>query len=268
MKKGGRGGKVKVHEDQLNGFLELVFTLPTELVCPQQLSHLGLSISRDRGIRKFFSILQAMFIKGSLSEEDYLSILLTQVNRDDPEGEEEQRSAKDHTSLIVESLSMVPGETTKNLLNVFLPLIVKRLYTGLSTFSLLSHLHLLVFLFTLPSYPPEDGENLEKLSKILSSLMFNSDSLDEWGGEVVWLASQVVLTSFTLTGLILGNLGKRKRAPVMVFWFLKSLIASKKRDEDVVRGVVREMEKEGVIRSDEVAELRLRINHSYSKQQW
>ena len=162
---------------------------------------------------------------------------------------------------------MVPGETTKLLPTLYLPLIVQRLYSGLSTFSLLSHLHLLLSL--LRQDVEGDESLLGKLAKILSSLIFNSDSLEEWGGDVVWLAARVVITSWPLTRTVLGNLKKRKFPPSkeVVFWFLKAVIAAKGGEEDV-RRVVGEMEKEGLVGSCEVTELKLRLKHTYNSQKW
>jgi len=150
---------------------------------------------------------------------------------------------------------------------------VERLYSGLSDFSLTVYLILLTGLYSLrgpDSTVTVPRPTMVKLCKIICSLIFNKDSVTDWGRDIVVLAVKLSLEQEDVFQWISNSLETK---PVSILlWYLKlclTLSAGEQgrrflQAEDTKGGVYKIYSHlEGKVSEQDNAELRYRLSFVY-----
>ncbi|XP_063682876.1 uncharacterized protein LOC134817594 [Bolinopsis microptera] len=199
------------------------------VLSPRSVSDLG-HVSRTSSVKaKFYSVLLALLHEEKMTIEDYISILLSQANKDDEEGEEEtgvdMRTVRSFTSQLLTNFTPLPHAVRLNLFQISLPQIVERLYAGLSDFSLTSYL---IILTQFTSYSEDSELELQvpetlvvRLGKIICSLIFNRDSVSDWGGDIVKLAVKLSVNQHVIFRYITQQMNLENKPTAILSWYLK-----------------------------------------------
>ena len=156
---------------------------------------------------------------------------MLQANKDDEEEEEKEPdfgAVMDFTSELLSKFSALPAVVKQNLLHISLPQIVERLYAGLSHFSLAAYLLILI---RFNSYTSSHELQLDipdtllvKLGKIIASLIFNRDSLSDWGEDIVKLAVKVSINNHVVFRYITQQMNLGTKDPDMLAWYLQVVL--------------------------------------------
>ena len=125
---------------------------------------------------------------------------------------------------------------------ISLPQIVERLYAGLSRFSLAAYLIILIRFSeysssefsssgcTINNCESEDlvldiPESLIiKLGKIICSLIFNNDSLNDWGVDIVTLAVKLSVVQHVIFRYITQQVKLENKSTEILSWYLKVVL--------------------------------------------
>jgi hypothetical protein len=131
---------------------------------------------------------------------------------------------------LLDNFAPLPAAVRRNLFPISLAQIVERLYAGLSRFSLAAYL-LILIKFTDYSLSEDEEVELEipenlvvKLGKIMCSLIFNKDSLSDWGVSIVKLAVKLSVSQPVIFGYITQQMRLENKSIEILSWYLKVVL--------------------------------------------
>ena len=135
------------------------------------------------------------------------------------------RAVGSFTSQLLTNFTPLPHAVRLNLFQISLPQIVERLYAGLSNFSLTSYL---IILTQFTSYSEDSELELQvpealvvRLGKIICSLIFNRDSVSDWGGDIVKLAVKLSVNQHVIFRYITQQMNLENKPTAILAWYLK-----------------------------------------------
>ena len=151
------------------------------------------------------------------------------------------------SSTLLSALSVLPIK--HHLLYLTLPQLVQQLYQGLSNQSLSCILRLVIGFvkWTSDTSSAEErelcsGDTILKFSKIIFSLMFSNDVVNDWGKSIILLAVRLSILYPATLDYVYTQLGTQ--STVMQSWYFGIVLSLCKRKGDVMRGY--ELVKEGL----------------------